>query len=176
MNPFVNPTQRGVDLPDGCKDLIDVLQQPWLIQATSRARAERFSASDYSTGTFGHIELNVSRLFMSAAEVRVLTILCAASKERKVVISLICHGAALAVTLFLEDEEIGRESTIRALFAEADAAAVGSTVGASSRLLRFPLPACAIRAAQLTADLLRKGFGLAEGSTLFFYYHETPRA
>lgn len=28
MNPFVNPNKRDVSLPDGCKDLIDVLQQP----------------------------------------------------------------------------------------------------------------------------------------------------
>ena len=28
MNPFVNPNKRDVSLPDGCKDLVDVLQQP----------------------------------------------------------------------------------------------------------------------------------------------------
>jgi hypothetical protein len=28
MNPFVNPNKRDVSLPDGCKDLIDVLQRP----------------------------------------------------------------------------------------------------------------------------------------------------
>jgi hypothetical protein len=26
MNPFVNPKKRGVQLPKGCKDLIDVMQ------------------------------------------------------------------------------------------------------------------------------------------------------
>jgi len=26
MNPFVDPKKRGVTLPDGCKDLIDVLE------------------------------------------------------------------------------------------------------------------------------------------------------
>jgi hypothetical protein len=28
MNPFVNPNKRSVTLPDGCKDLIDVLKRP----------------------------------------------------------------------------------------------------------------------------------------------------
>jgi hypothetical protein len=28
MNPFVNPKKRGITLPDGCKDLIDVLERP----------------------------------------------------------------------------------------------------------------------------------------------------
>ena len=28
MNPFVNPNTRNVTLPEGCKDLIDVLKQP----------------------------------------------------------------------------------------------------------------------------------------------------
>jgi len=27
MNPFVNPKKRGVTLPKGCKDLVDVLKQ-----------------------------------------------------------------------------------------------------------------------------------------------------
>jgi hypothetical protein len=28
MNPFVNPNNRSISLPQGCKDLIDVLQGP----------------------------------------------------------------------------------------------------------------------------------------------------
>ena len=28
MNPFVNPKKRGISLPGGCKDLIDVLHRP----------------------------------------------------------------------------------------------------------------------------------------------------
>jgi HSP20 family molecular chaperone IbpA len=28
MNPFVNPNHRGVSLPAGCKDLVDLLQFP----------------------------------------------------------------------------------------------------------------------------------------------------
>jgi type II secretory ATPase GspE/PulE/Tfp pilus assembly ATPase PilB-like protein len=28
MNPFVNPNKRSITLPNGCKDLIDVLQRP----------------------------------------------------------------------------------------------------------------------------------------------------
>lgn len=28
MNPFVNPKKRGISLPQGCKDLVDVLQGP----------------------------------------------------------------------------------------------------------------------------------------------------
>ena len=27
MNPFVNPKKRGISLPSGCKDLLDVLQR-----------------------------------------------------------------------------------------------------------------------------------------------------
>jgi hypothetical protein len=30
MNPFVNPNKRSISLPQGCKDLIDVLQDPSL--------------------------------------------------------------------------------------------------------------------------------------------------
>jgi hypothetical protein len=28
MNGFVNPYQRGFELPEGCKDLIDVMRMP----------------------------------------------------------------------------------------------------------------------------------------------------
>jgi hypothetical protein len=173
MNQFVNPNQRGFDLPEGCKDLMDVIRQPWLIQATGSTKGERFSEPDYSPGTFGHIEFHVSRLFMSAAQVRFLTIACS---ERKVVISLMFCGETLGVTLFLDGGDVDRETAVRALFAESGDLptmdSVASTAGAPSRLLRFPLPASAPKAAEVTADALRKGFGLAEDSKLFFYYHE----
>jgi hypothetical protein len=56
MNPFVNPHQRGIDLPPGCKDLIDVIKpavprmQTELLRSTDvelfKAPFHRF----YSTG------------------------------------------------------------------------------------------------------------------------------
>jgi hypothetical protein len=39
MNPFVNPNKRGVNLPTGCKDLIDVLN---LKESTNGETIRRF--------------------------------------------------------------------------------------------------------------------------------------
>lgn len=35
MNPFVNPNNRGISLPDGCKDLVDVLNLSEFIRVGS---------------------------------------------------------------------------------------------------------------------------------------------
>jgi hypothetical protein len=57
MNPFVNPNERGVALPSGCRDLIDVLKRPEAKEAvpqlanTIKSRNGRFlgeeSGPDY---------------------------------------------------------------------------------------------------------------------------------
>ena len=179
MNQFVNPEQRGVDLPEGCKDLMDVIRHPWLIRSAGPIEGGKFSAPDYGAGTFEHIEFHVSRLFMSTAQVRLLNILCCEGNERKVVVSLMFRDGALGLTLLLGAEEISCESAIRVLFAKSGALptidTVASTGASSSRFLKFPLPTSAPRAALLTADLLLKGFKLAESSKLFFYYHVVLR-
>ncbi len=177
MNQFVNPKKRGVELPEGCKDLINVIRQPWQIQPAGPTKFERFTQPDYSVGTFEHMEFQVSRLFISTAQTRFLSILCCEGDERKVVISLIFRNGTLGVTLVLGEKDLGRESAIRALFAASGAQptmdTVSSTAGGASRLLRFPLPTSAPSAALMIADAFRKGFGLRESSKLFFYYHET---
>ena len=49
MNPFVNPKKRGVSLPSGCKDLIDVLQR-------------RESGHDSAARRFIHLVLSMAQL------------------------------------------------------------------------------------------------------------------
>ena len=52
-NPFVDPNQRGFELPAGCKDLHDVLGRVGAGQLTAPSRAE--------AGGIGTVNLNAAQ-------------------------------------------------------------------------------------------------------------------
>src|SRR6267378_5961930 len=168
MNQFINPNRRGFELPEGCKNLIDVIQQPWLIQSSAKAELEILHEPDYPHwGGFGQIELYIAGLFTSSARGKILSIGCI---EPKVVISLMHRGEGINVTLCVICADPAREQAVRGVFGEAavlpilDSSVTSGRV--PSRVLKFPLPKCAPEAAQVTTDLLRRGFSLREDARL----------
>lgn len=175
MNQFVNPSHRGVDLPTGCKDLIELIGNTWTIG--NATKAEILQHPDYQPGTFGHIEFHICRLFMSKAQVRTLSVGCL---ESKVVVSLMHRAGALTITLVVPAGDGEREVAVRSLFGAAGFVQSldrsTSTGGTGATVLKFPLPASAPKAAQIVADLLARGFGLTEDEKLIFYHHESPCA
>jgi hypothetical protein len=50
MNPFVNPKKRGIQLPKGCKDLVDVLQD------SNQAKCEYCDASAVALHFMGMVD------------------------------------------------------------------------------------------------------------------------
>jgi hypothetical protein len=165
MNPFVNLQKRSIQLPKGCKDLIDVLRQP-------RARGivrER--------GELAHIEHCLSRLLQSAAKRKALFIL---SLDGQAACVLAHHDGVLAVTVWFECRNSVREEAVRGLFVEAGINPtmddVKSSAGVPMRGLAYPLPTVAPRAAQLTAELMRRAYGVTEEASLVFLYDERDAA
>ncbi len=65
MNPFVDYQKRGIELPEGCKDLIDVLQ---LASATAKHPAEPTPKG------VAYIELYLFRLLVPGSKFRSLWI------------------------------------------------------------------------------------------------------
>src|SRR2546426_9384324 len=79
MRQLVNYKKRGVELPKGCKDLIDVLQGPGRAKAPLAAvgqpvlgggKLERFS-----TRGLAQIERYVNRLFESRSKVAMVSLM-----------------------------------------------------------------------------------------------------
>ena len=176
MNPFVNLQKRSIQLPKGCKDLIDVLRPPrvWGAVGETIYYGEPFPKADrIETGGLAHVEHYLSRLLQSAAKRKTLLI---SSPDWRAWCVLAHYDDVLTVTVFVECSESLREEAVRGLFIEAGIAPtvdyVSSAEGVPKRGLAYPLPADASRAAQLTAELMRRAYGVTDVAALDFLYDE----
>ena len=164
MNSFVNLQKRSVQLPKGCKDLIDVLRLPSALNTVDRIEVGRLADTDHY----------LSQLLQSAGKLKMLLISSLDGQAGKV---LIHDEGALTVTIFVDSV---REEAVRSLFVEAginptwDYAMNNERV--ATRGLIYPLPADAPRAAQLTIDLMRRAYGLADEAEVEFLYAERDAA
>ncbi len=160
MNPFVDYQKRSTGLPEGSKDLIDVLQ-------LARATAEQ--PPEPPPKGLADIEQYLFRLLASAAKFRSLWI----DGDRASLIALFCDDGGLR-TLVLVDAE--REQAVRGVFPDSGISPTQddpvSSNGPCSRALMYPLPLAASGAAQFVRKLLTKGLGLAEDVALEFGYRE----
>src|SRR5262245_15412573 len=111
MNSFVNYQSRSVELPEGCNDLIDVLN---LARASSAAPCEGTQAGGLGVAGFlADIGAYVSRFSTSAARVRSLWIHVRCDPTALVAVFHGKHG--LRALVFVD---AGREQAVRAVFAD----------------------------------------------------------
>jgi hypothetical protein len=155
MNKFVNFGKRSVELPAGCKDLIDVLQ-----------RAKRDPASTltiHSAEGLGDVANHLFRLLEAGAKSRYLAV----TWHEMNYVELMNEGGAVTA-LAVVHEITHREQAVREVFKAASLKPIHdeAAAGWSIRVLVYPLPAdeCILR--ELVSDLLRKGYGLAEAVRL----------
>ncbi len=158
MNEFINFNKRGFLLPDGCKDLIDVL-------ATRQKAAP-------PAGGFQDIERFVSRLLKTPAQMRLLSI---RSSEPPAMIAMWCTAEFFSVAI---NTEATREKAIRRIFSEAEIPLFtehplpGHKV--FSRVLFYSFPTVETQVVRLLTDCLFSGFGLPTDAKLDFDYNERP--
>jgi hypothetical protein len=164
-------------LPKGCKDLIDVLRPP-RPQRTVNEPVGRWEIAPkpdrIEARGLDHIEHYVSRLLQSTATFRSLLI---SSLDRQTGVGLFYHDGVLVVTTFIDCSDSVREGMVRGLFVEADIKPTMDYLMIGSgevptRVIGYPLPAAAPRAAQLAAELMRRAYGLTDEAGLDFLYDE----
>jgi hypothetical protein len=150
MNHFVDFGKRSIELPTGCKDLIDVLQQGKRPAVPSTAT--RVGQS------LGELSKHLVNLLVSSTRPKNLVIAWGSlsyihlrNNEQVLTAIVVVHGGLL------------REQSVRAVFGVADLAPVSDETAAdgSIRVLRYSLPATASIIGRLIPNLLLKGFGLA---------------
>jgi hypothetical protein len=151
MNEFVNFGKRGVDLPAGCRDLIDVLR-----------RANRPPAPALTSCSIqgpAHIATHLPKLLVPGAKSRSLVITW---DGLNYVLLRNQEGVITALTVIYENTH--RERAVREVFSAAGLVPVrDEAMGLGPvRVLLYPLPAAESRIGELVSDLLRKGHGLAE--------------
>lgn len=171
MNPFVNLNQRGIELPPGCKDLIDTLG--------SQNRQASGAKQGFSEG-IDAIPRYVTRLLESKALGRVLSMVCVVPPAAMVLeFGTFFAGyrpGGLSGLVFVDGNEPLLESAVRGVFGEAGFSpfaefGVGGGVE-PMRMLRYALPDRAGEAANLVTNVLIKGFGVPESARFCFNYFE----
>jgi hypothetical protein len=163
MNEFVNYGKRSITLPEGCKDLIDVLR---LDKPTS-------GPDPGEPGGLADVEAHIARQLQAAAKFSILLILWGHAVN---IIQVVLIEGTL--NLWAGMEAWGpTEAAVREVFEHAGIPLAGEplkTLAAPTQVLGWQLPGSAGAAAGLICDLLRSGYGVAEVARLKFYYVEEP--
>ncbi len=155
MNKFVDFGKRGIDLPAGCKDLIDVLQQ-----------AEQRAAPKFTTRSVEGLA-DVAKHVDGLAQAR--------DKAKNLAITwhelnyvLLMKEQDVISALMVIHEDTHREQAVREVFEKAGLTptVLKTVAGFSVRVLRYSFPAGASNIGSLISELLRRGYGLAENVRL----------
>jgi hypothetical protein len=160
MNEFVNFQKRGIELPPGCKDLIDVLPPP----REARVPVEGLS----------HIERYVSRLLQSPGQLRSVWINSYSSETPVMFGILHTTKGLLHALIFMATERVSyiRDVLDGAGIQPKQDDAIPPGDGRCTRFIACPLPVDAVLAARLVSELLQKGYGLSADVELEFRYRE----
>ncbi len=144
MNPFVNPHQRGIDLPPGCKDLIDVLKPKAPVTETENLK-----------GTDAEFFQAPFRRFYELGEDHVMAILVHGSH---CFLSLCRYPGPPTLSLGLHSQYIAFNDTVRNFFGAKGISAFSEIQAPSADMsvIRYVLPATALEAAELISQLLQQ--------------------
>jgi hypothetical protein len=160
MNEFVNFGRRGVDLPPGCKDLIDVLRRvrrPPVPALTSRP-VQGLAHVAGLANIAGHLH----KLLEPGTKFKNLVITW---HEEKNYVRLMNNGGVITALTVIHGD-IHRERAVRGVFNAAGLEATHDEALGWVRALIYPLPAGESSIRELVSDVLRKGYGLAENVRL----------
>jgi hypothetical protein len=169
MNPFVDPKKRGVLLPGGCKDLIDVLR-------LSKQKEETDCSTptirpEVRIGGLDQVNHYMAKLSAAAAQRSVLVIASLDGQTR-----VVLEGSTSGLTIFPMMGTSENENEAEEFFASrAIEPSVDFLVGQPerpTRVLGFQLSSDLSKAVELTTDLLRSVFRLDAEAEIEFTYLE----
>ena len=172
MSEFVNYHKRGIELPPGCKDLIDVLP-------TSRRQRKTYIASGFRpakmreerfpTAGLAQIGRYVSMLLQWQGELFTLSL---TAQDFEFPVTLYRSRSEGTAAVVLVTKQAQREQAIRAFFEQQGIAAWDLGAADGSRGLAYPLPSDEARAVSLITEMLRSVYGLSDEAGIDFRYYE----
>lgn len=183
MSEFVDYTKRGVTLPNGCKDLADVLAlgQPQASAPKAPGPLEelpKVTHGQRSTGGVAQVERHLSRLFESRSELSTLMI---SSAAEELTLMFYLRGTGRVFVLILIASEARLERAVRRFFEKRGVPPVqcypipkqqGGGLGWG---LVFPMPSLTAEAALVTSELFRNAGVAGEGADFHFRYYQPVR-
>ena len=163
----MNYTKRGIELPQGCKDLIDVLRS---------GRQETPSLVRSTTEGLRQLDGHMTRLLSASSDYGVLSIL-AFDLQSAVYIERVKH--VLSAVVIIKQANSAAEQAVRETFRLAGAfpsldEVPGGEGGA--RVLRYPLPGSLSDLVALIPAVLRAACGATEHAGLYYDYHKNKAA
>ena len=165
MNSFINYQSRSVELPEGCKDLIDVLN---LARAGRAAPCEGTQTGGLGVpGLLADIEAYVARFSTSAVRVRSLWIHVRCDPTA---LLAVFHGKPGLRALIFVDAR--REQTVRTVLADFGISPLRDDLLPNNvRGLQCVLPSIS-DIGQFIQELLADGFSLTQETALELDYRE----
>jgi hypothetical protein len=154
-NPFVNPNQRGVELPPGCKDLMDVLKMGW---------SERPGVASQMIwyGVLSDVEQSVRTFLEPGYGERLLSV---GIPQRRILVILLKREDGLTLNFSASKKQ---RSVVRRMFMEAKI--VGSIDG--MEYVTVALGPAKDVVAMTIVELLVQVFGVLVGEQLMFCSYE----
>ena len=157
MSAFVNYHSRKLELPEGCKDLIDVLN---LARAPE---AKTFQG-------LGDVITYVSQFAASAAKFKGLGISCFGDADASLSVTCGKHGLRAFVLV-----DAGRTQAVRSIFADSGTSLLHdesfSNNGRMISCISYSLSSIS-GLDRFVRDLLTKGFSVTQDTDLLFHFHE----
>jgi hypothetical protein len=154
-NPFVNPNQRGVELPAGCKDLMDVLKlQPVAEGSMGTARIDIGKTKDIP-----------GRVAAFLGEKKSQRLLSVTSPARHIFVTVMCRDEEFSLNLFVFKNQIGLRDALRRIFADKDLCR-GER---EPEFVNLPLSGSAVEIVKVLTELLVEGCGVTEEESLLFH-------
>ncbi len=159
MNRFVDFGKRSINLPEGCKDLIDVL---------GAAKRQPVQGTESVVG-IANLAKFLPGIVESAAKSKSILI----TWRESVYVHLMNEQGVISAVIIIS-ESTGREQAVREIFTEAGLSPAYDEAPTSTSIcaLRYPLPSDYSKIEKLVFDLLRRGFGLSEDVTVQIMFWE----
>ena len=161
MNEFVNPQHRGVNLPAGFKDLIDVLEgkkKRAPIQDLSGERSR--GPARIARGGIADVENYVRGFLETKANSAMLGFL---PSNGRVGFYLVRRKGVLIAPFVFAEDHADCEKIVREVFAGR---------GISPDLDNYPVPASLPAISEIVTEILRRAFGIPERGGLTFVIFE----
>ena len=173
QNPFVNPNQRGVELPPGFKDLMDVIKsQPIAEGPIGRAQFGMLKSKNLAPHTTPQIELGKMseiepRLAKFLKDKKSTGLFSVTNPLRRIFLPVACHDGKLTLSVFVTGDQTAFKEALRRVFRD-------EKLCRSERepeVVTLPLPGSAKKIARMLKELLVKGFGVSKDEPLLFHEH-----
>jgi hypothetical protein len=159
MSQFVNYGKRGVDLPAGCKNLVDLIR---------RAEEELPPAIPMATKGLEHLERYVSRLLSAPGD---YYIVCILGFDLETGVFLERRKDVLSVVVVVRTKCPAKERAVREIFRLAGVESISddyTNADEGNRVLRYPLPTATAEILKLITEVLRVACDATDHAGLLF--------